>query len=282
MQTVLCYIMAIITTISGMLGSLTGIHIGKKEIDLDDFILMWSDEFDGDTLSEENWKGVYGKTEKAVMRKGGYVHKDLAEVKDGNLHIYTKYLEEGPGGGPAGYYTYMMYTRDLYEQKYGYFEVRCILPKGAGQWAAFWMNSPTMENVDGSAADGAEIDIFESPNYHKKLFHNYISSNVHYDGYGEDIVSGKMGIYKANNPYEEYNTYGLEWNEEEYIFYINGVETKRTKFGVSHTPQYLILSVEVGGSNGTPDPKSWAGDMNENDCLPSEFVVDYVRAYQYK
>lgn len=282
MQTVLCYIMAIITTISGILGSITGINFGKKEINLDEFTLVWEDDFEGDTIDAESWKGVYGGITRAVMRKGGYIHSDLAEVKDGNLHIYTKYLEEGTGGGPAGYYSYMMYTRDFHEQKYGYFEVRCILPKGSGQWAAFWMNSRNMENVDGSAADGAEIDIFESPYYHKTLFHNYISSNVYYDGYGADMQSGKMGIYEANNPYEEYNTYGLEWNENEYIFYINGKETARTDFGISQNPEYLILSVEVGGSNGVPDPDSWAGDMSKNDCLPSDFVVDYVRAYQYK
>lgn len=282
MQTVVAYIMAIIMTLSGILGSITGIDFGKKEIDLDEFSLVWSDEFDGEAIDAESWKGVYGNTTKAVMRKGGYIHSDLAEVKDGNLHIYTKYLENGTGEGPAGYYSYMMYTRDFHEQKYGYFEVRCILPKGAGQWAAFWMNSRNMENVDGSAADGAEIDIFESPYYHKKLFHNFVSSNVYYDGYGADIVKGKMGIFEANNPYEEYNTYGLEWNENEYIFYINGKETARTDFGVSQSPEYLILSVEVGGSNGVPDPDSWAGDMSKNEDLPSDFVVDYVRAYQYK
>lgn len=282
MQTVVAYIMAIIMTLSGILGSITGIDFGKKEIDLEEFSLVWSDEFDGDAIDAESWKGVYGNTTKAVMRKGGYIHSDLAEVKDGNLHIYTKYLENGTGEGPAGYYSYMMYTRDFHEQKYGYFEVRCILPKGAGQWAAFWMNSRNMENVDGSAADGAEIDIFESPYYHKKLFHNFVSSNVYYDGYGADIVKGKMGIFEANNPYEEYNTYGLEWNENEYIFYINGKETARTDFGVSQSPEYLILSVEVGGSNGVPDPDSWAGDMSKNEDLPSDFVVDYVRAYQYK
>lgn len=282
MQTVVAYIMAIIMTLSGILGSITGIDFGKKEIDLEEFSLVWSDEFDGEAIDAESWKGVYGNTTKAVMRKGGYIHSDLAEVKDGNLHIYTKYLENGTGEGPAGYYSYMMYTRDFHEQKYGYFEVRCILPKGAGQWAAFWMNSRNMENVDGSAADGAEIDIFESPYYHKKLFHNFVSSNVYYDGYGADIVKGKMGIFEANNPYEEYNTYGLEWNENEYIFYINGKETARTDFGVSQSPEYLILSVEVGGSNGVPDPDSWAGDMSKNEDLPSDFVVDYVRAYQYK
>lgn len=282
MQTVMAFVMAIIMTISGMITNLTGLGFGKKKINLDEFELVWSDEFDGDAIDSERWKGVYGGATKAVMRKGGYIHSDLAEVKDGNLHIYAKYLEEGTGEGPAGYYSYMMYTRDLHEQTYGYFEVRCILPKGAGLWSAFWMNSRGMENVDGSPADGAEIDIYESPYYHKNLFHNYVSSNVYYDGYGADMVSGKMGIYEANNPYEEYNTYGLEWNENEYIFYINGKETARTDFGISQSPEYLILSVEIGGSNGQPDPESWAGDITENDELSADFVVDYVRAYQHK
>lgn len=282
MQTVIAYIMAIIMTISGMITNLTGLTFGKKEVNLDDFTLVWSDEFDGDSIDTERWKGVYGGITRAVMRKGGYIHSDLAEVKDGNLHIYAKYLEEGTGEGPAGYYSYMMYTRDLHEQTYGYFEVRCILPKGAGLWSAFWMNSRGMENVDGSPADGAEVDIFESPYYHQSLFHNYISSNVYYDGYGADMVGAKMGIYEANNPYEEYNTYGLEWNENEYIFYVNGKETARTDFGVAQSPEYLILSVEIGGSNGQPDPDSWAGDITKNETLDADFVVDYVRAYQYK
>ena len=63
---------------------------------------------------------------------------------------------------------------------------------------------------------------------------------------------------------------------------INGKETARTDFGISQSPEYLILSVEIGGSNGQPDPKSWAGDIKDNDDLSADFVVDYVRAYQYK
>ena len=279
-QIITAFVMASISFVAGILG----LPMNKTEVDMNKFTLVWSDEFDGYSVDTSKWQGTYGNTEKAVMRKGGYIHKDMAQVKDGNLHIYADYIEEGLGGQGAGYYSHILTTRDLFTQKYGYFEVRCILPKGAGQWAAFWMNAKTMEVVDGSGKDGSEIDIFESPYYYKNsILHNYVSQNVHYDGYGKDLKSCKLGVYPAVNPYEEYNTYGLEWNENEYIFYINGKETARTSFGgVSQVPQYLILSVEVGGSNGMPDKSSWAGDMNKNECLPSDFVVDYVRAYQYK
>lgn len=276
--------MAFIMSVINIFGGLTGITLNKNQVDLDKFTLVWEDNFDGESLDYEKWTPLYGINDRAAMRKGGYNHKDMLEVRDGNLHIYAKYVEDGLGGGPAGYYTNIITTKETYEQTYGYFEVRCILPKGAGLWSAFWMNSHTMANVDGTGIDGAEIDIFESPYYHKKgIRHNCVGSNIHFDGYGEDLTSGKVGVFLANNPYEEYNTYGLEWNEEEYIFYINGKETARTSFGgASQSPEYMILSVEFGGSNGTPDPDSWAGDVTENDVTDSDFVVDYVRAYQYR
>ena len=107
---------------------------------------------------------------------------------------------------------------------------------------------------------------------------NAITSNLHFDGYGD--AHQKHGATKfllKNNPYEEFNTYGLEWNEDEYIFYINGVETFRTDYGgVSQNEEYLILSVEMKGENGIP---------SERENLPAEgaeFIVDYVRVYQYK
>ncbi len=84
---------------------------------------------------------------------------------------------------------------------------------------------------------------------------------------------------EVNDPYEEFNTYGVEWTENEYIFYINGVETGRSSFGgISQVPEYLLLTVEVGGSNGKAK-KSWAGDALSPNAEPSDLIVDYVRVY---
>ena len=81
-------------------------------------------------------------------------------------------------------------------------------------------------------------------------------------------------MWFCNNPYEQFNTYGLEWNEKEYIFYINGVETGRLSTGgVSQNPEYLILSVEMRGEDGIP---------SQRDNAPAdgaEFIVDYVRVF---
>ena len=85
---------------------------------------------------------------------------------------------------------------------------------------------------------------------------------------------------ETNDPYEEFNTYGVEWNENEYIFYINGTETGRSSFGgITEVPEYLLLTVEVGGSGGKAG-ESWAGKALAKDAETTAFIVDYVRVYQ--
>ena len=249
-----------------------------------DFVLTWSDEFDGASLDLSKWHGSgYGGAHGSV-RRGGYWQDDLARVEDGCLHIATEYRPEGiNGNGKPGWYTTGVDTSGLFEQTYGYFEVRCILPKGEGLWSAFWMMSPNIGSVGNGGTDGAEIDVFESPFYGKTL-RSRVSSNIHFDGYGEAHQS--VNVCKPylffNDPYEAFNTYGMEWNENEYIFYINGIETGRTAFGgPSRVPEYLLLSVEVGGENAEPTD-SWAGAALTPESKPTDFIIDYVRVYQYK
>ena len=260
-----------------------------QRLDLDKFTLTWQDEFDGTQLDSEKWRGhFWGVPDNegqniAHKRRDGWWALEVARVDTvpghgGMLHIPSVYLEEGTAGGPAGYYSLGIDTRGLFEQKFGYFEVRCKLPKGQGLWSAFWMMPERFGTTPEDGQTGAEIDIYESAFYRDgwpKM--NSVASAVHYGGYGDNLQSQGVGRYFVKKPYDTFHTYGLEWNENEYIFYIDGVETGRSSFGgVSQNPQYLLLSVEhqLGG---------WAGDISEN--RPGEmtdFVVDYVRAYQYK
>ena len=275
-------IIAILTSLITSFCILVGIpcYPAGEEVDMDKFELTFADEFDGE-LDRSVWSGHYQYGTKTESRKGSYWNQYLAETKDGNLVIPVVYLEDGMGGEGAGWYTAGVDTDEDspngFSQKFGYFECRCILPEGADVWSAFWLMNDGVYDVDGSGQDGTEIDIFESDGYEKLLNRN-ISSNLHFDGYGD--AHQKMGAKRfliKNNPYEEYNTYGLEWNEDEYIFYINGVESFRTSYGgVSQNPEYLILSVEMRGEDGIP---------SQRDNAPAdgaEFIVDYVRVYQYK
>ena len=227
-----------------------------RELDMSKFELTWSDEFDGDKLDLTKWDGHYYSDGDTIIRRGSYWNNSLATVSDGSLHIATKYYPDGlNGNGKPGWYTSGIDTSRSYEQQYGYFECRCILPKGTGLWSAFWMFCSGVVKLDHDGELGAEIDIYESPYYHLEgVDGNSVASNIHINGYGEEHRTKSVchSRVTANNPYEEFNTYGLEWNEKGYIFYINGVEAGRTRFGVSKVPEWMILSVEVDGANGEP------------------------------
>ena len=246
-------------------------------LDLSKFELTWSDEFDGDSLDLKKWNG-HGFSQGAHKRRDGYWSLELADVRDGRLHIPSVWLEEGIDGGPPGYYSLGIDTRNAFRQKYGYFEVRAKLPRGEGLWSAFWLYNDMVGSVESSPQKGTEVDIFESPYYREGWpKRNAVASALHYyeGGYQGTLHSQGLGPFWLRKPYDTFNTYGLEWNKDEYIFYINGRETGRSSFGgVCQAELYVILSVEhqLGG---------WAGDIGNNAEM-TDFVIDYVRVYQYK
>ena len=68
-------------------------------LNLDDFSLVWADEFDGDSLDASKWTGYKCGADKSVTRMGCWWNTDMATVRDGNLHIQTKYYDKGYKGG---------------------------------------------------------------------------------------------------------------------------------------------------------------------------------------
>ena len=163
--------------------------------------------------------------------------------------------------------------------KKGYFEIRCIVNDEPEFWSAFWIqaDAPYDSAVSKGGVGGAEIDIFESSNTANKMDKNSVSHAIHcagVDGVKEDFQSMSLGCFYGNNIYEEYNTYGLEWTDTEYIFYINGVETRRSSFGngVSDVEEDVIVSLEI--------PSEERLNTLEKDGFKAEFIIDYVKIYQ--
>lgn len=234
-----------------------------QALDLSGYEIVFEDEFDGAALDMSKW--AYRGS---GPRSGGFMANDQVFVQDGNLILRAEYKDAGAYG--PGWYSGMIRTVEDYTS--GYFECRCIASKGGGFWSAFWLNSPGMGSAEASngGVGGAEIDIFEAFNYNNKLNYNSVSLNVHVGGYGDGLRSENLGSYKVKNPYTAYNTYGLEWTQDYYIFYINGVEAVRSNFkdGVSKGLEYAILSQEL--------PK----EITEQPGFTADFIVDYVKIYQ--
>ena len=261
-------IIAAFTAIIELLGMLIfGMPVkpSGQELDLSDYSLVFYDEFDGDSLDTTVWKhrGL-------GSRRFGYNAESQAVVENGNLVITGEYLTDGAYG--EGWYKGAVSLREKYT--YGYYEIRCICNPDDEYWSAFWIQAdrPYTAEYSKGGVGGAEIDIFESFGY-GEFFNDSITSTIHcagVNGVQEGFQSANLGKFRGNNIFEEYNTYGLEWTEDEYIFYINGVETCRSTFGngTSEVPEEVIISLEI------PELIT-----HEND-FSTQFVIDYIKIYQ--
>lgn len=245
----------------------TPVHPYGQEIDLTDYKLVFCDEFDGDELNTDVWY-----TRGNGARRGGFNGASQVEVKDGNMIITGEYLTDGEYG--EGWYGGAIALKQKYTR--GYFEIRCICNDSDDFWSAFWLQgtSPYDHEKSNGGIGSAEIDIFETANHDSSLpiKKNSVTQTVWCNGFDDDAENlDKCGFVAAgNNIYKEYNTYGLEWTETEYIFYINGVETARTSFGkgVSTDTEEVIASLEL------PE------DIDIDKSTRTEFIVDYVKIWQ--
>ncbi len=238
------------------------------ELDLTGYEMVFCDEFEGDTLNTDIW---YHRGEGA--RAGGYFASSQVDVHDGNLVISGEYLENGMYG--SGWYGATVGIKEKYTR--GYFEIRCICSKGEDFWSAFWIQAdhPYDPEISKGGVGGAEIDIFEAMDYDNLILRNSVLQTIHCSGMQGDTSGGLNSASicraKANDIYNEYNVYGCEWTEDEYIFYVNGVESARTSFadGVSQVPEEVLVSLCV--------PNEFEETDTDFKC---EFIVDYVKIYQ--
>ena len=264
---------AVLLVIAEALGCIlldTPMSVMGGDLNLDGYKLVFEDEFDGDTLNTDVWN--YRAT---GARRGGFNDPSQIEVSNGSLKLTAEYLEK-EDETKSGWYAGMINLKEYYTR--GYFEIRCICNKDKGFWSAFWLQSPNAYNHDKSmgGVGGAEIDIFEAMAANDKFPYdpNVVTHTIHCNGVDDvvdEIDSCCLGDFKVGRDiYNEYNTYGLEWTEDEYIFYINGKESARSSFGkgTSTTPQEVIVSLEI------PE------DIPFEPGYTSQMIVDYVRIYQ--
>ena len=263
------YFMAIIEML-GLVILDTPVTPRGEELDLTGYSLVFEDEFNGDTLDTEVWK-----YRSSGARRGGFNGESQVTVQDGTMTLTGEYLTDGAYG--EGWYGAMVSMNEKYCK--GYYEIRCKVNADPAFWSAFWLQSsaPYTASVSKGGVGGAEIDIFESLNPSEFTSRNAVSQTIHcagVDGVEEGYQSNMLGAFYGNDIYNEYNTYGLMWTDTEYIFYINGVETRRTSFGngVSEVPEEVIVSLEI------PDAEKLS--VLDKDTYKTEYVIDYVRIYQ--
>jgi beta-glucanase (GH16 family) len=246
---------------------------------------VWADEFTGLGLDVTRWtfRG-------AGPRNDGILTPDAVSVGAGALTIKT-YTEGGrhfsgmiatQASGPAGF-----------EQAYGYFEARMRFNSTAGQWSAFWLQSPTIGNPIGDPATaGVEMDIAEhrarcvaapaptppavcSPG-------NDISDRIQqalvWDGYGpESKASVKLSDPLSGLGNGSWHTYALRWTPTDLEFYVDNAVTWSMTGPISRRSQYIVLSSEVGAFFAGAIPP---GGYGPRATTTTKLQVDYVRVWR--
>jgi beta-glucanase (GH16 family) len=217
--------------------------------------LAWNDEFDGRVLDASKWDVPEYKRRDALWSR-------RAVVLDGKGSLALKVFKEG-----ATYFDGCARTKGKFEHAFGYYVARMRLQRKAGHWPAFWLFNDSVNKVGDGGRDGTEIDIMEKPALDDK-----VPQTLHWDGYGEAHKSeGHQATVKG--VMEGWHTFGLLWTPEEYVFFVDGAETWRSKAGgVCQVPLYVKFSDEI-------EFTSWAGDIRKVDPPDDETLVDYVRVY---
>ena len=238
--------------------------------------LVWSDEFEGTgTPNPAYWdRQEYNRRNNDNGPDGWWSKEDSYLDGNGNLVIRVRKIDNKNNDGDAHDYSVgAIRTKNKFEKLYGVFEIRCKLPTQQGWWVAFWMMQGNVGSEANGGVDGSEVDIMEGFGWTDQ-----INQAIHWDGYGDAHKSvGERTEIEGLR--DDFHTYTLQWNPDEYIFYIDGEETWRTQGGgVCNQPGYLKITGELSTQEWAIN-QYWSKDPAAAN-YPDSFIVDYVKVYE--
>ena len=257
-------------------------------VDLDDYTLVFRDEFGGAALDGSKWKTAFDYASGGHVPVNGerqyYVdalgrEPDLAPgtfaLADGALTIRatptpaefrsdettgdewfsgvlsSSVAGRGDGGG-------------FLLQRGDYAEIAVMLPEAAGAGAAFSLIASDFSQglrpiVFGMRHDGADAD---------ELEHDYQFTEA-----GERRSPGTWTAELADDPAGGFHTVGVSWDEDGLLYFVDGRATYRIQGDdLPAEPLYLVVNLAIGGQ-GTSEPA--AGSAG-----PVDLVLDHVRVWR--
>jgi beta-glucanase (GH16 family)/GH35 family endo-1,4-beta-xylanase len=247
--------------------------------------LVWSDEFDHEGLPDpKKWTYEVGFVRNQEKQYYTQARKENGRVEHGELIIEgrkehfpnAQYDPKTEGNWQkdrknADYTSASITTEGKASWIYGRIEVRAKLPQGKGVWPAIWTLGTGISKVGWPRC--GEIDIMEFVGHQPDKVHG----TIHYGLDGKHQSQGdKLTVDK---PWEDFHVYAIEWEADRIDFFFDDTKyfTFKTPAADSdgsnafRQPHYLLLNLALGGS--------WGGQIDDN-VLPQQFVIDYVRVYQ--
>ena len=269
------------------------------------FQLVFQDEFNGDSLDLERWQTqlTFGPETIINDEKQIFVNTqdpDLAIQYDPFTFTGSSLIIEAiptpdseranlpavcdtvgvPEVEQCDFLSGALSSFDRYGFLYGYTEGRFKVSEAAGALSSFFLFHRFQGT--GTSFHAPEIDILEylgeNPFGDEFAFQTY-----HYESPNQPsgtIVRSVPTMFDPNEPSGlyadgEFHTFGVLWEPQLVIWYIDGVEVIRM-FGpqVSRRPMNIVNYL-VTGSSWAPTP-----DVTNEALFPIQFEVDYIRVYQ--
>ena len=238
-------------------------EVPSIEIEGKTCILVFEENFDGDTLDETKWNRCEEWDRQDLNNRWD---DDMSYLDgSGNLVIEMSYNAD-----EDKYLSGAVNTKGKFEQTFGYYEIKCKVNEVPGYWTAFWLMGECVGNIGNGGRDGTEIDIMETAYYPTKEVQN----TLNWDGYGSSHRAS--GNVTTADVYDgKFHTFALLWTKTEYIFYIDGEISWRTDastaMGTCREPLYMKITSEMG---------SWTKNQKLTpELLPDRMLVDYVKVY---
>ena len=225
--------------------------------------LVWSDEFDGDSLNTDIWeisdtpKGITsrtGRTENLRIENGILIMDLRKEIHNGMQFTGSEICTKG-------------------YRLYGKYECRAKLPAANRAWPAFWMMGDWGEY--GAWPGCGEVDIMEYWGDN----HPYVFTNIHtaYSNWENNVDREHHSVnYTLNDAQTEFHIYAMEWYNDHLNFLVDGVKYwTYTKLDDNYQKwpfdRHMKILFQIYAA---PD---WTGS---DDDLPAQFEIDYVRVYE--
>lgn len=264
-----------------------------------EWVMVWSDEFEGSTLDLATWDIQLGDGSAEGVPGWGnnelqYYTADNLTLENGNLVITAR-----TGDSPDANFDFTsgrIRSKDGFT--FGRIEASIQMPPGQGLWGAFWMLGVTPSPYGIWGAVG-EIDIFESFGQAEVLAKGTIHFGMQFPLV--ESVSGNASIpdpasdtRELIDPTDGFHQYAVEWDVAQIRWFVDGVNFYTVKadtyWNYYYTddngfveggsaapfdrPQQILLNMAVGGNAaGTPD-------ASDTDVFPGAMLVEYVRVYE--
>lgn len=240
--------------------------------------LVWSDEFEGNELSTDNWSFETGGGGWGNNEQQNYQAEGNSEVSNGTLKVIAK---KNINNTIEGAFTSARLNSKK-SFKYGRMEINAKLPehKGNGIWPALWMLGSNIQTAGWPAC--GEIDIMEYVSFKPNKTHFSIHSTANNHVNGTEITSGAVDLETIE---EEFHTFGMLWSEKYIKFYLDDINNIQFTFRRPATYTidswpfsnqfYFLMNIAVGGN--------WGGlEGVDSSIFPATMEIDYIRVYQIK